>query len=339
MTLRELAAELGLGKSTVADALRGKAGVSPETRERVRRRARELGYEPNPLTSAMLRQIRANASPRVRANVALLLDAPESSRYMSLALIAEGFRARAAESGLVVDVLATRGHKPDDVVRILTTRGIEGLAVLPLRSPMGHRTLDWSRFAAVSYGYSMIRPRLHRVVHNSIQGVRTAFRMCRKKGYRRIGLILEQWSHVRSNGLWLAGFLEIQQNLPEADQVSPLLLPDAKFAAEGVVRWLNHEMPEVVIIHGRGPNKTIPELLTGHSRPVIPVVLDNWDDGPYAGIQQGYERMGAALADQLMEQLVRNERGIPEHPRLTMVEGTWIDHPSLKSCQEAWKAM
>lgn len=329
MTVRELAAQLGLGKSTVADALRGKAGVSPETRARVLQRARELGYESNPLTSALLRQVRAHASPRVHANVALLLDSPESRRYMSLMLVSRGFRDRAKECGLVVDELNTRGHTSKEVMRILISRGIEGVAILPLRKPMGRRTLDWSKFAAVSYGYSMVRPRLHRVVHNSIQGIRTAFRMCRKKGFRRIGLALEQWSHIRSNGLWMAGFLEIQQLLPKTEQVSPLLLPDGGFTMDRIGQWIGSERPDVAIIHGRGLDETILAGLLKQANPVVPVVLDNWVGSSFAGIDQEYERMGAALADQLVRQLVQNERGIPEHPNLTMLEGTWIDHATL----------
>jgi len=329
MTVRELAAGLGLGKSTVADALRGKAGVSPRTRARVMQRARELGYEANALTSALLRQVRAQASPCVRANVALLLDVPESRRYVSLELVSRGFRDRARDCGLVVDELNTRGRTSKEVMRILVSRGIEGVTILPLQKPMGHRTLDWSKFAAVSFGYSMVLPRLHRVAHNSVQGIRTAFRMCRKKGFRRVGLALEQWSHLRSNGLWMAGFLEIQRLLPKAEQVRPLLLPDGKFTADRIARWISRERPDAAIIHGRGPDETIPEVFLNHAKPALPVVLDNWAGSPYAGIDQEYERMGTALADQLMRQLVQNERGIPAHPNLILLEGTWREHPLL----------
>ncbi len=47
VTIKELAGELGLDHSTVAYALSGKGSIKPETRERVRRKAQEMGYLPN----------------------------------------------------------------------------------------------------------------------------------------------------------------------------------------------------------------------------------------------------------------------------------------------------
>jgi LacI family transcriptional regulator len=54
-TQRELAAALGLSPATVSLALRGdtSVGISPETQERVRAKARELGYRPNFLARFM----------------------------------------------------------------------------------------------------------------------------------------------------------------------------------------------------------------------------------------------------------------------------------------------
>ena len=52
-TIRDVAGELGLHKSTVSLALSGKGNLSAATRQKVLAAARELGYEPNPLAQRL----------------------------------------------------------------------------------------------------------------------------------------------------------------------------------------------------------------------------------------------------------------------------------------------
>jgi LacI family transcriptional regulator len=52
-TIHDVAAALGMHKSTVSVALSGKGNLSAATRERVLQVARELGYEPNPLAQRL----------------------------------------------------------------------------------------------------------------------------------------------------------------------------------------------------------------------------------------------------------------------------------------------
>jgi LacI family transcriptional regulator len=326
MTVRELAAILGIGKSTVANALRGKGDVNPETAKHVLQRARELGYEPNPLTSALLRQVRSGASPRVSANVAFLLDFEDPLRLAYIDRLCRGFESRAGLSGLVADKINTGQYTSAKLTRMLLARGIDGIAIFPLERAIGHRTLDWSKFVAVSFGYSMIRPQLSRVVHNHAQGIRTAFRMCRKKGFRRIGLAMNSSSNARSNGLWAAGYLEIQHFLREEERVRPLILPDAEFTARRISGWMDEVKPDVVILHKRDPGLRIPEVVLEHPSRATPVFLDHVHG--FAGIDQEYEGLGATMADLLARQLIQNERGIPKHPSITLLDGSWVDFPN-----------
>ncbi len=53
LTIHDVAAALGIHKSTVSLALSGKGNVSVATRERIRAAAREMGYEPNPLAQRL----------------------------------------------------------------------------------------------------------------------------------------------------------------------------------------------------------------------------------------------------------------------------------------------
>lgn len=53
VTIHELARILGVSASTVSRALSGKGRISPATRERVRKLAEELGYQPNAVARAL----------------------------------------------------------------------------------------------------------------------------------------------------------------------------------------------------------------------------------------------------------------------------------------------
>lgn len=55
VTIRDVAERAGVSISSVHFALSGKAGVSDETRERIRRTAEEMGYQPNTLASSLKR--------------------------------------------------------------------------------------------------------------------------------------------------------------------------------------------------------------------------------------------------------------------------------------------
>ena len=52
-SLKDLAAECGVSIATVSKALNGQKDVSPKTRERIRQKAREIGYFPNSAAKAL----------------------------------------------------------------------------------------------------------------------------------------------------------------------------------------------------------------------------------------------------------------------------------------------
>ncbi len=54
VTMKDIARELGISIGTVSKVLRDHPDISPETRERVRQRMRELNYRPNPAARALV---------------------------------------------------------------------------------------------------------------------------------------------------------------------------------------------------------------------------------------------------------------------------------------------
>ncbi len=328
MTVRELAAALGLGKTTVADALRESPRVSAAIRERVRAKALELGYQPNPIASAFLQQIRSKSSPSAQTKGNLTLLLPWSDSHKELC---RGAFQRAWELGYAADKISSEELRSEQITRILLARGVLGVAVTPLAVPIGQLKLDWSRFASVAMGYSLARPRLNRVVHNHLHGIRTAVEMCRSRGARRVGLVLRQESEGRSNGLWSAGFYNIQRELPAAERVAPLLVSDADYKEASIRRWMRDQRPDAVVFHYTRIVPDMPEIASGR---VMCAVLDRLAGDPFPGIDQQYARAGAMLIDLLSLQILHGQRGLPEAPTITMIDGVWME-PAMEAAAPA----
>jgi len=327
MTIRELAAILGLSKSTVAYALRDLPMVSARTRDFVRLRARELGYIPNPVASAFLHQIRSQGSPGYRGNLAFLTRLHQGNDY--LANLQNGARKRAQELGYGLEIIDIGDYGSSRLTRLLQARGVLGVILGPLPRETGHMTLDWSKFASATYGYSMVRPAVHRVVHHHFQGMQTAFRMCHRKGFRRIGLAMRIEADKRSNQQWSSGYWGIQHGLPEAEKVNPLLLSTPHFSAEKICEWIKNERPDVIVFHDSNCVAKLCSLLKCPQESISCVVLDRKPHDLLAGIDQQFDLCGKVLVDSLSLQIFHNERGIPEFPIVSMMAGLWVDHPSL----------
>ena len=52
-------------------------------------------------------------------------------------------------------------------------------------------------------------------------------------------------------------------------------------------------------------------------------------DGTFAGIDPNWMEMGRIAANQIIDQLNRNEVGVPKHPIVTLVLGDWVDGATL----------
>lgn len=120
ITIVELAEALGLSKSTVSRAFRDSSDISTKTKERILKKAEELGFSPNMYAS----NLRANKS----YTIAILI--PEfGNKFFSQAI--KGIELIARNNGYHVLIYVTdhSAEKEASIIRTLTNGRVDGVII------------------------------------------------------------------------------------------------------------------------------------------------------------------------------------------------------------------
>ena len=313
-------------------ALRNDPRLSRQTILKVQKIADALGYHANPYIAAFQTYVRSGAKVPLHSTVAILDVIPDRSQpeHVSFQRIFQGAKQRAMEQGFLTErfVLNQSAITARRLEQILHTRKIEGVLIAPSPRP-DHKVsgLDWSRYACATIGYSLLTPYVHRASNHHFHSLRTVFRKLGEKGYRRIGVSLDEVTQHRVYGLFSAALLYEQSQLPAA-QCVPLVTPNGD---EKVFRrWLRRHRPDAVV--SDQPRELDWMKSAGCKVPDDCgfAVLD-WSENfaHCAGYDQMHDEVGAAAIDLIVVQLLRNSRGIPEHPRVLLLEGCWREGLTL----------
>lgn len=327
---RDIARVLGVNQATVSLALRGDRSVSEKMQARVRETAARLGYRPNAYVASLMAHIRSGRRPSEEGVIAVLVEAKSEAewhRMESYQIYHDGMARRAEQLGFRVECFYLREPKMTPAIadRILEARGIQGVILAP--PYRGNRALGmrWDRYACVGMGHGWEPQQFDRVANDHAQNVLLAFEELSRLGYQRIGLMLGGLSSVGGKGLrWLPGFLEAQSRLPAARRV-PLYTGGAEKASlPEFGNWIERGKPDV-ILSVTGREKFLLDLLGLDVPGDIGVAcLVRPRESVFTGVDEKNEILGAAAVELVAAQIARNERGIPRHPRLTLIDGRWV---------------
>lgn len=331
--MEEIARAAGVHRTTVSMALRNHPKLPAATRERIQQIAREMGYTPNPLVSALMHYRAGRRSPGAQGEIAYFVNEEREEQWrkpLSYRKIFAGAEARARELGFRLEVvwLQQPGLTERALNRMLRARNIHAAIVAPRTSQLHTiASVDWSRLSAVAIGYSLEKPALHRVAHDYFHSAMTVAREGMALGYRRIGFALEQKSDVRVEHRWVGGWRAIQA-LPEGAALLPPLL--LRQTAQGTVD--EQALREYLETHRPNAFCGLPGLKYEHLRRwtkrfpcPVRISLGCYEPTPgQLGIYQNYERIGAVAVDQVVAMLMRSERGVPEQALDTLLKGIWL---------------
>jgi DNA-binding LacI/PurR family transcriptional regulator len=334
-TIRALAKQLGLSRTTVSEALRGLPRIQEKTAKRVRDAAHTAGYHPNPLASAVMSQIRRSRTQSFRGGLAAVnideTDRPSYALRYHDALI-DGARTRAADLGykLQVFLVGQEGVTVERLDSILQSRGIQGVLLLPAWQQPDLSRLDWSRYAGVYMDYMIERPELHAIASDHFRSLMGALQRLGSLGYRRPGVFLHRHHDERLQHRWEGAFLAYQRNHGDVGKIPPLVMDE--FDRTQFLKWFKHHKPDVVLGHWTEAidwitecGEKVPETVGFFSLNVTT------ESRPCAGLDLRPQLLGARSTELLIAQLQRNERGIPAPASLTMIPALWRDGPTLIS--------
>tara|TARA_R100000027_G_scaffold2734_8_gene2700 strand:- start:21706 stop:22806 length:1101 start_codon:yes stop_codon:yes gene_type:complete len=341
VTMKDVAEAAGVSPSTVCRALNSNPQIPKATREKVQKVADELGYQVDPLLSAFALRRRGKSNDSSITTIAYITNfgtRDEWTKNPFYQACFEGVQNRVKRQGYRVEHfwLGEENMSPKRLSRILYNRGILGVCVAPMKNVSELVDLEWERFCGVTIGYSMQSPNLHRTAPHHFHGIQQMIQTLYAKGYRRIGLSIFSDTSRRVDELWLSGALLVQNRriLMNEKKNDDVVLRTFLFNDENlkeVPKWVREENLEVVI----SDNDRIAQMLAQENIRVpgdVDFATLNWEvEKPqFAGINQRPGDIGAAAMDLLIGQIQRGELGVPAVPLTTMVEGVWVDGPSLR---------
>ncbi len=98
-------------------------------------------------------------------------------------------------------------------------------------------------------------------------------------------------------------------------------------ARRDIREWFGRHRPDAVVVANAHQVREffLPALSSAQCGATAVVCLDFAGEENVSGMDQLFEKIGSHAIDALVAQIHRNERGLPENPTVTMVEGRWVD--------------
>lgn len=342
VTMADVGRATGVSQAAVSLAFRRDPSIPVETRKRIFAAATRLGYRRHAAISSLMAQIRASRPAPIKAELGAITFWADRSEFARNATWQEqwrGARARAAQLGYALEEFCIGPAMTQRrLISVLNARNIDGLLIFPLSTP-GAMSVSLARFSVVAIGYTLVAPQFHRVATAHFDAVLIALGQLRKRGYRRIGLVLDEQLNPRVRRNWQAAFLAYGLELAQlsSDAILPL---SPQGGDDAFARWMRSYRPDAVVCGGAHPIRSWLANL-GHSVPdevgIVRLAALRADER-CAHIDERWTDVGATAVDHLVGQMVRNARGVPRRPTLTLVRGQWIEGDSVRRLQASIRA-
>ncbi|GAT33589.1 LacI family transcriptional regulator [Terrimicrobium sacchariphilum] len=332
VTLRDIAKEVGVHYSTVSMALRDNPRISSEVKAHIKAVADRLGYVPDAALSALNAYRKAKLQAHYQSTIAWIDNWSGEYRLRDQPTFDEYFRGaseRARELGYNVEEFSLKRDKltPDQLSRILRSRGIRGLLLAPQPSAGTWLQLAYEWFSVITFGYSLY-PRIFNLVTNhQIHSANLAFATLKDLGYKRIGLYVHKDHDDKVENAYSISHWLYHKKHPWEQRIEPCFDPSRTPPEETFERWFKKAAPDVVLFLGgfdvtnwiRRMGVRVPEDVG-----VANLSLAG-DDETLSGVYENGITIGRTAVDNLVEMLQRGEQGPPTTPIRILVEGVWRD--------------
>lgn len=333
-TLKDVARVAGYHFTTVSLALRGHPSIPECTRARIAEVAQQLGYERDPVFSALsdlhLKRPARTNSPRLAFVINYGFD-NDGNLYPYLQAILDGAHQQAARLGYELEqlVVGEDDHDSHSLEQHLKATGTAGVILAAFQPGFSEVAISWENYAVVKVNAGHMEPHATTVSNDQLRDVRLAFRKMNELGYRRIGLAIGRADEDAARRRHTAGFLLEQTHLPSEQRVPPLIFPytyDMATVSGFIGRWARRHRLDAVLCNWGNADR----LLT-HAGFRVPEEIGcaclciARRATHMAGVCPNLGLVGERAVTLIATQLKSGEIGVPEFAPVTYVESVWKD--------------
>jgi LacI family transcriptional regulator len=332
VSMREIAATLGVSHVTVSMALRDNPRVSAAMREKVKRLAAEMGYRPDPMLNALAAYRSGKSVSGIHSAVAWInawADPDELRRFKEFDLDWKGASECAAQFRLDKTMSPQRLHQ------IFQARNIRGILLPPQRTQPEWDDFPWEEYSVARFGRTLKTPPSHLVTADQLTNTYIAVGKMRERGYQRIGLVGQDIGHDPRGPHFTAGFLGARELLHD-EKALPIFCLDGPVTGGMVKRfrsWMSARKPDALLCTDN-PCELLHKAGFRVPENIAVAVSSVLDGGADSGMDQHPEEIGR-VGMLLLNSLINDgARGIPKIFRQILVEGSWVDGTSLPDRSE-----
>ena len=335
-----IAKAAGCSKNTVSLALRDSPQIPVSTRVKIRRIADKLGYQPNAIVSHLMAQLRSSQTARFQAKLALVNAHRDPKAFRTHATIpayVQGCERRADRLGYSFDYfwLHDPKLKAESWMRVLRTRAIKGLILVGMMDQNQlppHLRPVWENFPCVVTGVRTREPALSFSCVDHHDLIIQAFERALALGYQRPALVVEERIDRLVEWRFYGAMLTAQQALPAARRVPAFTQIDrARNEPALFHNWFDRHQPDVLLSLYNVVFPWLKERGLRVPRDVGVIQLE-WrpSHAEITGLNQHNDTVGEAAVDMVVGQIHRNEAGIPDFPRATLIGASWVEGESVR---------
>ncbi len=337
-TQKDIADKLGIHRSTVSLVFKNHPGIAEETKQSVLKTAAAMGYTPDPMLAALAAYRHRQRQASFHGTLAWLVNSRPGFDWKNNQHYGKyhaGARERARQHGYQVDVLDlnTRGMNPARLGGIMRARNISGILVCPQPHDQRELVFPWESFSHVTFGHSLVSPRLHMVTAAHAQAVRRCVLALKERGFRRVALAIAGSDDARVDDAYLSAYLAQEYLNKQGVPLPPFLGEYNTWARGGAMeRWLADSRPDAIVTN----NFRVLSILRTFGLRVpqdIAVLCASMPaaDPELAGIVEDSFHIGEVAVDFLVGMIQHGIRGVPAQPQRIHVEGLWHDGASLRT--------
>ncbi len=335
VTQQDIAQRVGMTRATVSMALHKHPSIPSSTQERIRKIAEEMGYTPDPMLSALASYRNTLRPASFQGTLAWLVNNVPPFDWTKFTLCQEYYRGaqqKAASYGYNLEVfdLQAAGATPEKLLKTFRFRNINGLLLPPQPGPHWELDFPWEHFSCVTFGFSLVRPRLHTVAPTQFRAMMETMQRLHGLGYQKIGFACSFMTDQRTDHHYLGGYFvekflfEHKFDIPPFDEEQD---DYRKFQ-----KWFEKYKPDAVVTNN-------PRILKNIERAGLQVPRDLGVACPtlpsmssaLAGIYEDSFHMGETAVDVLVGMVMRGERGVPAQPHYILIPGIWLQGTTVRN--------